>query len=276
MSSTDNTGLGLFDDAASAVGNFPSALRGYDRSAVDEYVRGLEASTVAGPAPGRRARTSERRPRPTARGAVKQHGTSDADYTNLGGRASEILRLAEEQARDVMDRATVDAERTKEEARREADATRKSAAREGNDAQVRRPGRAGEGPRAAGGRRGDPSRARPSRVRSPAWVPPAGRPSRCVARPSMTPSRYASRAYLDTEELAAHRRTRDRRHPAADRRRARAGGRAAAPDPGGGRAADVDDAGEATEYHEQSAARLEADIKRPRGCAPTPWPRPSR
>ena len=46
VSSSDNTGLGLFDDMASAVGNFPSALRGYDRTAVDDYVRTLEASVV--------------------------------------------------------------------------------------------------------------------------------------------------------------------------------------------------------------------------------------
>ena len=58
---------------------------------------------------------------------------NDVDYTNLGGRASEILRLAEEQAREVLDRATHDAEHLREEARREADSTRDQAAREGNE-----------------------------------------------------------------------------------------------------------------------------------------------
>ena len=46
MNASDNTGLGLFDDTASAVGNFPTALRGYDRTAVDDYVRTLEDSVV--------------------------------------------------------------------------------------------------------------------------------------------------------------------------------------------------------------------------------------
>jgi DivIVA domain-containing protein len=46
VNASDNTGLGLFDDTASAVGNFPTALRGYDRTAVDDYVRTLEESVV--------------------------------------------------------------------------------------------------------------------------------------------------------------------------------------------------------------------------------------
>ena len=47
MNASDNTGLGLFDDTASAVGNFPTALRGYDRTAVDDYVRTLEEKALA-------------------------------------------------------------------------------------------------------------------------------------------------------------------------------------------------------------------------------------
>jgi DivIVA domain-containing protein len=47
VNASDNTGLGLFDDTASAVGNFPTALRGYDRTAVDDYVRTLEESVVS-------------------------------------------------------------------------------------------------------------------------------------------------------------------------------------------------------------------------------------
>jgi hypothetical protein len=45
------------------------------------------------------------------------------DYTNLGGRATDILRLAEEQAREVIERATEDSERLKETARRGAGIT---------------------------------------------------------------------------------------------------------------------------------------------------------
>ena len=111
MSSADNTGLGLFDDAASAAGSFPTALRGYDRSAVDEYVRSLEAGVVA-----------TRAPHPP-----------EVDYSERGGRASDILRLAQEQARDLTENAAAEAERTKELARRDADGIRRDAARQGEE-----------------------------------------------------------------------------------------------------------------------------------------------
>lgn len=41
--SEDTTGLDLFDETATAVGNFPQTLRGYDRGAVDAYVRDVES-----------------------------------------------------------------------------------------------------------------------------------------------------------------------------------------------------------------------------------------
>ena len=44
----------------------------------------------------------------------------DVDYANLGGRANDILRLAQEQARELVQNATVEAEKVKEQARREA------------------------------------------------------------------------------------------------------------------------------------------------------------
>ena len=131
MTSADNTGLGLFDDAASAVGNFPSALRGYDRNAVDDYVRSLEGALV-----GVRRRAAELEQQLTTMSdqlEEARQAASEVDYTNLGGRASDILRLAEEQARETLDRANVDAERVREEARREADTTRQNATREGDD-----------------------------------------------------------------------------------------------------------------------------------------------
>ena len=131
MSSTDNTGLGLFDDAASAVGNFPTALRGYDRTAVDDYVRTLEASVVQS---RRRATQLEQQVAAlqdqVAAGTGKS-SASDLDYSNLG-RANDILRLAQEQARELVENATIEAEKVKENARREADSLRSTAAREGD------------------------------------------------------------------------------------------------------------------------------------------------
>ena len=105
MSSSDNTGLGLFDDAASAVGNFPTALRGYDRTAVDDYVRTLEASVVQS---RRRASQLEQQigglQDQLTSHTEKGQGSQDLDYSNLGGRANDILRLAQEQARELVEK----------------------------------------------------------------------------------------------------------------------------------------------------------------------------
>jgi cell division septum initiation protein DivIVA len=131
VSSSDNTGLGLFDDAASAVGNFPTALRGYDRTAVDDYVRTLEASVVQ----SRRRASQLEQQISGLQDQLASHaekGPGDLDYSNLGGRANDILRLAQEQARELVENATIEAEKLKEAARREADTVRSSAAREGN------------------------------------------------------------------------------------------------------------------------------------------------
>jgi hypothetical protein len=132
MSSSDNTGLGLFDDAASAVGNFPTALRGYDRTAVDDYVRTLEASVVQ----SRRRASQLEQQISGLQDQLANHAekgpNQDLDYSNLGGRANDILRLAQEQARELVQNATIEAEKVKENARREADTLRNSAAREGN------------------------------------------------------------------------------------------------------------------------------------------------
>ena len=43
MTYDDTSGLDLFDETATAVGNFPQSLRGYDKGAVDAYVRDVEA-----------------------------------------------------------------------------------------------------------------------------------------------------------------------------------------------------------------------------------------
>ncbi|HEX5905809.1 MAG TPA: DivIVA domain-containing protein, partial [Propionibacteriaceae bacterium] len=131
MNASDNTGLGLFDDTASAVGNFPTALRGYDRTAVDDYVRTLEESVVK----SRRHATQLEQQVTVLQDEVASSGDrpdKDVDYANLGGRANDILRLAQEQARELVHNATVEAEKVKEQARREADGLRSSAAREGD------------------------------------------------------------------------------------------------------------------------------------------------
>ena len=133
MSSADNTGLGLFDDAASAAGSFPTALRGYDRSAVDEYVRSLEGNVVATRRHAQELLEQVERLQQQAEEDEQQADAQHVDYSDLGSRASEILRLAQEQARDLTENATAEAERTKELARREADAIRRDAVRQGDE-----------------------------------------------------------------------------------------------------------------------------------------------
>jgi cell division septum initiation protein DivIVA len=127
VSSTDNTGLGLFDDMASAAGSFPTALRGYDRSAVDEYVRSLEGNVVATRRHAQELLEQMARLEEQTQAETEQQ---QVDYSDLGSRASEILRLAQEQARDLTENAHAEAERVKDLARREAEDLRRQAARE--------------------------------------------------------------------------------------------------------------------------------------------------
>jgi cell division septum initiation protein DivIVA len=132
VNASDNTGLGLFDDTASAVGNFPTALRGYDRTAVDDYVRTLEESVVK----SRRHATQLEQQVTILQDEVASAGdgadSKEVDYANLGGRANDILRLAQELARELVQNASVEAEKVKEQARLVAVGLRNSAAREGN------------------------------------------------------------------------------------------------------------------------------------------------
>jgi hypothetical protein len=256
MTSSDNTGLGLFDDAASAAGNFPSALRGYDRAAVDDYVRSLEATMVQvrQQAAGAQKQASE-----LERQLEESRNNNDADYTNLGGRASEILRLAEEQARETLDRATHDAERLREEARREADSTRDQAAREGNEL------------KSGGLAEIDKVRARleadgathldRAKAESVALLEAGRRQAESLRREAEHDVQAVrQQTYLDTEELrrTVEREIADiRQQIAVEREAALTELRRAQEEASEQTSAMLT---EATRYHEESAARLEADI----------------
>jgi cell division septum initiation protein DivIVA len=127
-----NDGLGLFEDAASAAGNFPTALRGYDRTAVDDYVRQLEADAVQ-----RRRQVGglEQQIRALQEevGRLRDQAVPDDAVAKVGGRTGEILSLAEEKAQEIVDSATTQAERAKEAAQREADQLRANAQRESGE-----------------------------------------------------------------------------------------------------------------------------------------------
>ncbi len=134
MAQAGNDGIGLFEDAASAAGNFPTSLRGYERTAVDEYVRSLEADAVQ-----RRRHTAgleqQLRALQEEVGRLRDQSVPDDAVAKVGGRTGEILTLAEEKAQELIDSAVAQAEQTKEAAQREADQLRTNAQRESGELQ---------------------------------------------------------------------------------------------------------------------------------------------
>ncbi len=128
--SESGNGLSLFDETASAAGNFPTALRGYDRAAVDEYVRALESRVQSSnhEHAAMEQQVSELRAQTTQlQRELDTRPTGEIDYSSLGGRASNILRLAEEESRELMEKATADAKAVRDAANREADEVRSNA-----------------------------------------------------------------------------------------------------------------------------------------------------
>ncbi|TDT33625.1 hypothetical protein CLV29_1248 [Naumannella halotolerans] len=128
---TEMTGLNLFDDRASAAGNFPSALRGYDRHAVDEYVLSLEEKL--GQARDYIRELESQNADLAAQEPTQPIAPGEGDFEHLGNHATEILRVAQSQARELTDRAHMEAERVREEARRAGDELRAAGRQEAED-----------------------------------------------------------------------------------------------------------------------------------------------
>ncbi|HEU5486355.1 MAG TPA: DivIVA domain-containing protein [Microlunatus sp.] len=257
MTSSDNTGLGLFEDAASAAGNFPSALRGYDRAAVDDYIRTLEANTVE---VRQRASELERETDQLRRQLEESRHNNEVDYTNLGGRASEILRLAEEQARDVMERATADAERLREEARREADSTRDRATREGDE--LKNGGLAEIDKVRAKLEADGATHVDRAKAEAEALLAAGRRQAESLRREAEHDAQTVrQQTYLDTEELrrTVEREIADTRQEIAAEREAALSELRRAQEEASGQTTAL--LAEATRFHEESGARLEADIR---------------
>ncbi len=127
MSASDDSGLNLINETASAAGNFPGALRGYDRSSVDEYVHTIERQLVE----TRRQRRDLANEVETLKAKVTElHkalsiAEEDPDFAEVGARAADILRVAEEQAKEIVDKAELTADRARESGRREEVAARR-------------------------------------------------------------------------------------------------------------------------------------------------------
>ena len=107
MSSFDERGLDLFDETATAAGNFPQALRGYERSAVDAYIRELESKLSRKAAEVREARHQLE---------VTQASAGTTDFGRLGGHARGMLTAAEAQAAEIVATAHAQAETIRSQA----------------------------------------------------------------------------------------------------------------------------------------------------------------
>jgi DivIVA domain-containing protein len=109
----DTSGLDLFDETASAVHGFPQALRGYDRGAVDAYVREVEAQLA-------RAKGVLRQQQ---RQLAEASSRGDTDYANLGAHTRALLRAAEAQAEELVTTAEHRSRHIMAEAHAEAEKT---------------------------------------------------------------------------------------------------------------------------------------------------------
>lgn len=113
MAAEETRGLDLFDENASAVGNFPQTLRGYDRGAVDAYVREVEAQLS-------RAKSQLRQQQ---RQLIETNARAGVgDYTKLGAHTRALLRVAESQAEELV--STAEQQARQLAARAEADAAK--------------------------------------------------------------------------------------------------------------------------------------------------------
>jgi len=252
----DDNGLGLFDDTASAVGNFPTALRGYDRTAVDDYVRTLEASVVQS---RRHAAALEQQVTSLQDQARDSGRGSEVDYAGVGGRANDILRLAQEQAREMVEKATVEAQKVKEAARRESDAVRQNAAREGDT--LKSGGIAEIGQLRAKLQEDVKGQVEKAKAESEALLAAARRQAESARREAEHEAQtIRQNAHLDTENLRrmVEREAAEARQQIAVDRESAAGQLRSLHEEANQKTAAM--LAEATKHHEQSAKRLESDI----------------
>ena len=85
----ETVGLDLFDETASAAGSFPHSMLGYERQAVDAYIRDIE----------RQLSSAKRK----IRSLHKQVGAKEAetDLSKVGVHARDVMRAAEAEAAEV-------------------------------------------------------------------------------------------------------------------------------------------------------------------------------
>lgn len=106
----ETVGLDLFDETASAAGSFPHSMLGYERQAVDAYIRDIE----------RQLSSAKRKVRSLQKQVA--HKNAETDLSKLGDHARDVMRAAEAEAAELRHQARLDADRIVAQAALEAEA----------------------------------------------------------------------------------------------------------------------------------------------------------
>lgn len=104
----ETVGLDLFDETASAAGSFPHSMLGYERQAVDAYIRDIE----------RQLSSAKRKVRSLQKQIAATN--TETDLSKVGAHARDLLRAAEAEAAELRNLAKLDAERIVSEATEQA------------------------------------------------------------------------------------------------------------------------------------------------------------
>jgi hypothetical protein len=117
-------GLTLFDEKATAVGGFPNAVLGYDKQAVDAYVRELERQVLD--------LRRQAREQTTENELVKSQANA-TDLTRLTGHAAVLLNSAESQSEQLTATAQLEAQSIRDTAQRDGEELRAGGQQEADD-----------------------------------------------------------------------------------------------------------------------------------------------
>jgi len=120
----ETVGLDLFDETASAAGSFPHSMLGYERQAVDAYIRDIE----------RQLSSAKRKVRSLQRQLSTK--AEETDYSRLGTHTGDMLRSAERQAAELLKSAQAQADQIVQLAQGEADHLARTADQGAADARV--------------------------------------------------------------------------------------------------------------------------------------------
>ena len=119
---------------AAALPPLPTVRRGgYDKDAVDARLRQLAADHTEF---GQRAARAESRISELETALVEARSAQEPSYAGLGGRASAMLRLAEEEAAEMRLVAQRDADEIREQATRDAQAVKADASRDAEELRI--------------------------------------------------------------------------------------------------------------------------------------------